>query len=228
MWHVYFRRAVLSVFAVFISLLLITGMVLLNIIPVEADAKKEELEFPFKIEGTDLVAEYFVSYEGDFFEDQSGEFVMDNVALCVSNHGESHIEFASVYIETLDGVYCFEATCIPPKSKVVILEKYKSPYSESPVYLALGRSNISQKECVMENIRIKPIDMGKIEVTNLSNRDLDNVLLYYKRYDSWWDIYIGGITYATSAGTLRAGESTIVFPANYANGYSKVLYATAQ
>lgn len=227
MWHVYLRRIVLSVFAIFTSLLLVTGMVVLNTVPVEADSGREELKFPFAIEGTDLVAEYFISYEGDYFEDQSGEFIMDGVALCVSNQGDAHIEFASVHIETLDGIYCFEGTCIPPKSTVVILEKYKSIYPTSPIYLAIGTTKKAQKKCLLGDLQIVPIDIGRFEVTNCSDYKLEDVTLYYKRYDSWWDIYIGGITYAISAGTLQAGESKIVFPANYANGYSKVLYATA-
>ena len=37
MWHVYLRRIVLAVFAIFTSLLLVTGMVVLNTVPVEAD-----------------------------------------------------------------------------------------------------------------------------------------------------------------------------------------------
>ena len=228
MWYVYFRRIVLTICSIFAGLLMVTGLFIINTFPVKADSRREELRFPFSIEGTSLVAEYFVSYEGDFFEDQSGEFLIDGSALCVYNSGDTHIEFASVYIETLDGVYCFEGTCIPPKSKVIILEKYKSPHTRSPVYFAAGRTLNTQKENAMDGLLIKPLDIGRIEVVNQGQEILEDILLYYKRYDSQWDIYIGGVTYAVSAGDLQAGESTIVFPKNYANGYSKVLYATAE
>lgn len=226
MWYLYFRRMVLAVFAVFAGAVLTLSLVAWNTFPVQADTQREEIHFPFLIDGTELIAEYFVSYEGDYFEDKSGEFLMDAAALCVYNRGDAHIEFASVYIETLDGVYCFEGTCIPPHTKVVILEKYKSAYPRSPVYFAAGRTVNAKKESVMESLLIKAVDMGKIEVTNQSDNALENILLYYKRYDTQWDIYIGGVTYAVSAGNLEAGESTIIFPANYANGYSKILYAT--
>ncbi len=226
MWYLYFRRLVLAVFATFAVAVLTLFLVALNTFPVQADVEKEELRFPFLIEGTDLIAEYFVSYEGDFFEDKSGDFLIDCAALCVYNRGDAHIEFASVYIETLDGVYCFEGTCIPPHTKVVILEKYKSPYPRSPVYFAAGRTNNTQKENVMEELLIRTVDMGRIEVINQSDGVLNDILLYYKQYDSQWDIYIGGVTYAVSAGSLQSGESIILFPGNYANGYSKVLYAT--
>lgn len=228
MWYLFFRRVALAVFAVFVGASLAICLVAWNTFPVNAETKKEEMKFPFLIDGTELIAEYFVSYEGDYFEDKSGTFLMDGAALCVYNRGDAHIEFASVYIETLEGVYCFEGTCIPPHTKVVILEKYKSSYPQSPVYFAAGRTSNAQKLSVLEDLQIEAVDLGRIEITNRSDRMLNDILLYYKRYDSQWDIYIGGITYAVSAGDLQAGESAILFPANYANGYSKVLYATAK
>lgn len=225
MWYFYFRRIVLTTFVLFGSALFVICLLLWNTFSAQADTDKAVLEFPFPIEGTELIAEHFVSHEGAYFEDQSGDFIIDGLALCVYNQGDTHIEFASVNIETRDGVYYFEGTCIPPQSKVVILEKYKSIYPETPVYFAAGRTVDSQTKSIMDEIDIKAVDLGRIEVTNSSERRLDNVLLYYKRYDSWWDTYLGGITYAVSAGTLQAGQSTILSPANYANGYSKVLYA---
>lgn len=225
MWYLYLRRLVLTVFSSACALALFLFLLAWNTFPVRADGVREELQFPFLIEGTPLIAEYFVSYEGDYFEDQSGEFLIDGAALCVYNRADAYITFASIHIETLDGVYCFEGTCIPPHTKVVILEKYKSTYPKSPVYFAAGKTVDESGESIMDDLLIRAVDMGRIEVKNLSNRTLEDVFLYYKRYDSQWDICIGGITYAVSAGSLQAGESTILFPSNYANGYSKVLYA---
>ena len=227
MWYVYFRRVALAVFAVFIGVALVLFLAFCNMFPVKADAEQIVLEFPFLIEGTDLIAEYFVSYEGDFFEDASDTFLINGAALCVYNRGENHIDYASVYLETLDGVYCFEGTCIPPHSKVIILEKYRSAYPKSPVYYAAGKMKVNNKQSVMDKLQIEPIDMGRICVSNKSREVLENVYLYYKRYDSLWDIYVGGITYAVCAESLQQGESVILSPANYANGYSKVFYATA-
>ncbi len=226
MWYLYFRRICLAVFAIIIGSLAALFLIAWNTFPVQADTKNEALQFPFLIEGTELIAEYFVSYEGDYFEDKSGEFVLNGAALCVYNKGNTYIEFASVFMETYDGVYCFDGTCIPPQTKVVILEKYKAPYPKNPVYFAAGRTTVATEESVLNELRINAVDMGKIEVINQSDRELENILLYYKRYDSQWDIYIGGVTYAVSAGKLQAGESAVLFPANYANGYSRVLYAT--
>lgn len=225
MWYLYFRRFALAVFAAFVGLVLLLFLLVLNTFPVQANAKKEALQFPFFVEGTELIAEHFVSYEGDYFEDQSGEFVIDGAALCVYNKADTHIAFASIHIETFDGVYCFEGTCIPPHTKVVMLEKYKAPYPQTSVYFAVGKTVAESSESVMGDLLISAVDMGRIEVKNISDRALDDVYLYYKRYDSQWDICIGGITYAVSAGSLQAGESAILFPEKYAKGYTKVLYA---
>lgn len=228
MWYLYFRRITLGVFAAFISCCLAVVLVICNFLPAKAETTETHLEFPFLVPGTDLIAEFFVSYEGDFIEDQSGEFLINSTALCVYNRGDSHIEFASIQIEMLSGVYCFEATCIPPHAKVIILEKYKQPYPRDPICCAEGKMHISEKGSILEQLDVVGIDMGDIEVTNRSDKVMENVLLYYKRFDSQWGIYIGGITYAISAGDLNAGESIVLSPSRFANGYTKVLYATTK
>ena len=228
MWYLYFRRIALAVFAVFIGAVLALFLVVCNSFPVNADTERDELNFPFVIGETDLIAECFIRYEGDYIEDKSDTFLVDGAALCVYNQGDKHIDFASVYIETLEGVYCFEGTCIPPKTKVMILEKYKSSYPTGPVCIALGRTVFSEKQNILEKLHIAEVDMGSIKVTNCSDTYLENVNLYYKQYDSHWGTCIGGITYVVSPGDLQPGESTYLYPANFAKGYSKFLYATKQ
>lgn len=228
MWYIYFRRAVLAVSGFLTSALLALSLVAWNTLPVRADAPRKELSFPIQIEGTDLIAEGFVSYEGDYFEDKSEVFLVDGAALCVYNRGDRHIDFASVYIETLEGVYCFEGTCIPPHAKVMILEKYKSLYPHGSVCFAAGRTVSLDHENAIDRLQISPVDMGKVEIRNISDTAMYDINLYYKQYDSSWDTLIGGITYVVSAGDLQAGESVLLFPANYVNGYSKILYATVK
>ena len=227
MWYIGFRRSILTVMAAFATCALGCILFLWNVSPVEASVQREEIQFPFLIPGTDLIAEYFVSYEGDFFEDGSGEFVMNCAALCLYNRADTHMDFASVQIETLDCTYCFEGTYIPPKAKVIILDKYRNSYSHSSIFSAKGTTVLSKKESVLDALHIQTVNIGQIEVTNQSKESLEELVLYYKRYDSQWGIYIGGLTYAISSGNLLAGEGAILFPTNYANGYSKVLYASA-
>ena len=128
------------------------------------------------------------------------------------------------------------------RTKVVVLREIAEVVKDNEEYRTLiekiidqtekknatKRETPTQKENAMDGLLIRPLDLGSIEVVNQSQEALKNILLYYKRYDSQWDVYIGGVTYAVSAGDLQAGESTIVSPNNYANGYSKVLYATAE
>ena len=227
MWYVYFRRIALTVFGTFIACVLALALVLWNVLPSNAGAELVTKELPFLIPGTDLIAEYFVSYEGDYFEDGSGEFVIDNAALCVYNRGDCYIDFASVYMETTDGTYCFEGTCIPPHAKVVLLEKNRRSYPRGDVCMADGKTVRSNKASVMDMLQIEAIDLDKVKLTNRSETSLKNVRLYYKRYDSQWGIYVGGVTYAAPAGNLQPGESIIINPVFYVNGYSKVLFVTA-
>lgn len=227
MWYVYFRRIALTVFGTFIACVIALVLVLWNVLPSNAEAEPVTMELPFLIPGTDLIAEYFISYEGDFFEDGSGEFVIDNAALCVYNRGDCYIDFASIHIETADGPYCFEGTCIPPHAKVVLLEINRRSYPRSSVCHAEGKTIISNKTNQMDVLQIESVDLGKIKVTNQSDMPLQNVRLYYKRYDSQWGIYVGGVTYATPVGDLMAGQSILISPAHYADGYAKVFCATA-
>lgn len=228
MWYVYFRRAVLSVFAVCVGAAIAVSLFLWNCVQVKADGQREFLSFPVTVEGTDLVAEFFVSYEGDYFEDKSGTFLVDGAALYLYNRSDHYIDYARVYIETLDGIYCFEGTYIPPHGKIMILEKYKALYPQGEVCFAGGQSVTSKDRNFLEDLEIQPVDMGKCKVTNISDVTLRNIRLFYKQYDSQCDTLLGGITYVVSAGNLEAGESVVLFPANYANGYSKIIFATAQ
>lgn len=225
MWYVYFRRIALTVFGVFIALVMVFLLVICNIFPANAGAEPTILEFPFLISDTDLVAEYFISYEGDFFEDGTGEFVIDNAALCVYNRGEHPIDFASVHIETTEGSYYFEGTCIAPHAKVVLLEKNRSAYPKGDVCCAEGKTVASSKINVMQDLHIEGVDIGRVRVTNRSDKPLYNIRLYYKRYDSQWGIYVGGITYATPVGDLQPGESITIAPTCYVNGYSRIFCA---
>ena len=226
MWYIYFKRIALSVFGIFLVGMLAMLLVLWNILPSRADAQTATIEFPFLIPGTDLIAEYFVSYEGDFFEDGSGEFVIDNAALCVYNRGETYIDFAAIHIQTEEQDYHFEGTCIPPHAKVVILEKDKKTHTKSDVRYAEGHTVISIKESVADHLRIENKGMVQLKVTNQGNLPLENIRLYYKRYDTQWGIYVGGVTYATPVGDLLPGESIVISPACYVNGYCKVFCAT--
>ena len=60
-------------------------------------------------------------------------------------------------------------------------------------------------------------------VTNLTDRVLPYVRIFYKQHDAKEDLHIGGITYSAVLPDLMPGETRDITPYRYANGHSAVV-----
>jgi hypothetical protein len=78
------------------------------------------------------------------------------------------------------------------------------------------------------NIRITDQAMGTIVVTNVSDKVLRNVCIYYKSWLSPPDVYMGGITYMEQVPVLMPGQTQYRYPRHYASGYSRVVSVTSE
>ncbi len=228
MWYLYFRRIVLGLFGVILGAALSLTLLLVNMQPVRANNARIPMEFPFVVPETGLIAEFMLSYEGSYFEDGSDVFLTDGAALCVYNMAEEYVEYAKIYIETAEGLYCFEGTCIPPKGEVLILEKYRSDCPREPIYFASGEVTYARKDDCSWAFSVQDVDMGRVQVTNLTDKCKQDICLYYKRFAQEEDLYIGGLTYMCRLPQLQAGQSATLSPDVYASGYSKILYITCE
>lgn len=184
----------------------------------------EQAGFPFALEYTSLVAQKLIAYEGAYLEDGSEEAVADVAALVVENTGTIGIEYAQIILVQNGRELSFDATYIPPKSRILLLEENKQPFSAAPVTACRCRTVIPGVFDRAERaVSIKETGMCTLEVTNLTDQVLSDVRIFYKHHEGENDLYVGGITYSTVIPTLEPGETRSVTPYRYASGYAQVV-----
>ena len=83
----------------------------------------EEISIPAFVQGTELLVEEILSYEGEFIEDtEFGEYVFAT-GLILRNTSDKGILRARVKLTGKNDTLDFDATYIPPGEAVLVLEK---------------------------------------------------------------------------------------------------------
>lgn len=180
--------------------------------------------FPFALEYTSLVAQKLIAYEGTYLEDGSEEAVTNVAALILENTGTIGIEYAQIILVQNGRELSFDATYIPPKSKIMLLEEFKQPYSDADVTACRCRTVIPGVfDRAQRTVSIQETGMCTLEVTNLTDETLSGIRIFYKHHEGANDLYVGGITYSTVIPALEPGETRSVTPYRYASGYAQVV-----
>ncbi len=179
---------------------------------------------PWSLQYTSLVAQTLLSYDGPYWEEGATEDVFGVTALLLQNTSTNGIAYARVQL-TQDGqeLY-FDATYIPPKASVLILEENRALFSDSPVTDCQCKTVIpGDFDMEQRQVAVKDDGLTGLSVTNLTEKTLSCVWVYYKHYDASEDLCLGGITYSVMLSELLPGESRILRPYRYAAGYSKAV-----
>ena len=192
---------------------------------VPATAAPTPLELPRVIPGSDLILEKLVSYEGDFWEDGSDRYAVDITAIVVYNPREQYIDEALLQLQQDGRLLSFRITCLPPNSRVLVLEQQQSRYLSATItqcrLIRLSRSSGDAPE----GIRVESAGDRALRLHNDTAAD-QTVILSYKRYDAASGLYLGGISYDTAPIPLPAGETLLFFPERYVEGHTKVVSIT--
>lgn len=191
------------------------------------ESQETELQFPFRISGTELIAQNLVCYDGPFIEDGSDTPVCATMALVVRNEGQQEITWMKAELVGEQGTYVFEASNILPGMSVMILESEEARYSKERIFSSNGQAYTKKHdECIFLQLQLTPVDMGAIQVCNTSDSAIENLRLFHKNYIPE-DLYVGGITYCTCVERLEAGQTIVIYPDHYAQGYSRIFKAEA-
>jgi hypothetical protein len=149
---------------------------------------------------------------------------MGVAALLVRNTGTVGIEYARITLQQNGREMTFDATYIPPKGSVLLLEEEKQPYTDAPVTQCRYRTVIpGDFDLSKREIRIEEEGMGSLKVTNLTDQPMGCVRVFYKHHEGQADLYVGGITYSVVIPDLQPGETRIITPYRYACGYALVV-----
>ncbi len=197
--------------------------------PTAAPLEKNENGLPCALQYTALVAQSLVSYDGAYWEDGTGDDVFGVAALMLTNNGTIGMEYVQISL-TLNGrTLSFDGTFIPPRSTVLLLEESRQPYESGPISDCRCRTAIPGNfDIDRDAISVEDEGLAGIKVTNVTDRTLSKVDIYYKHHYRNDDLYIGGITYSTSLQNLAPGETRVLYPFRYAADYSQAVAITVE
>lgn len=190
----------------------------------EVSSSEQESALPERVPGTQLRIQALVQYEGPYWEDGSGEYVANVAALMLHNASENGIAYARVTLVLEEQEYLFEFTYLPAGARLLVPEKNRLPYVRGKVTdcrcgeLITGDFGMEDSQLLLS-----PSGMAGVILENPTDRDQENVCLYYKLYMDEADVYVGGTTYRQPVGRIPAGGKLEIVPEHFVWGYSAVV-----
>lgn len=236
--HIILRRIALSAAAVSFGLLAVMAMLWITADHYSASTEQnlrseqtQQLEkgitvlgdLPIEISCTPLVVKQLAAYDGKFFEDGSGREVMDVAAVLLYNSSDRLIPYAYLTVRTENCQYTFDAYMLPPKSSVLVPDRSAQRLTETNITDTFGWTTV-KNDSQRPVLEIREQGMGSLRIQNLSGKKLRDLTVYYRTYISDGEFYLGGKVFQTQVAEIPPGETAVICPANYASGYSKVIY----
>ena len=189
--------------------------------------------FPYTLDEKGLVIQSIEGYNGLFIEDGSDYEVENIAAMIITNQGETNIEYAEIKVLSEARTLNFAITTLPAGETLVVQESTGAEFAEEKykeVECNLAPIDVFQ----MSENEISIVDNKdhSLDVTNLTDKTIPCVRVFYKFYMEEEDVYVGGITYTAKLTELEAGETCTITPTHYVSGSSKVVmvrtYETAE
>ena len=169
------------------------------------------------------------SYTGMYMEDGSDEIVSGVLMIVVTSTSDKTLQYAKITMPAGETDAVFELSTLPPGESVVLLEQNRMAYDKNLGYDFATAENVAffqQEPSLMEDTFKLQILDGVINVTNISDKDIDGeIVVYYK--NSATDLYYGGITYRSRVtGGLKAGEIRQVVGGHISATGTKPMFVT--
>ena len=182
------------------------------------------IELPYAIPGSSLIIERINPYDGLFLEDGSDQEVSNIMAMVLRNTGDTCIEYANIIVECEGTKLQFTASSLAPGSAAIVLEANRKQFSEGTYTKCSAEiSEVEELEMSQDKVQVEDNPEGGIRITNISQEEIPCIRIFYKFYMSDMDAYVGGITYTAKVVDLKAGQSCVVKPSHYLQGYSKIV-----
>lgn len=184
----------------------------------------QEQALPIFVEGTDLLAEELLTYEGEYIEDtEFGEFVFVT-GLILRNTGDQGILSATVKLRGSTDTLEFEATYIPPGESVMVLEKNRKESQDTHFFACTGTVIYDENDWLdNSSLHIQTQEDSSFVITNYTQHSVTDIQIYYKTIYPQPVFYIGGITHCYRINCIEAGETLQVFPEYFAANYSQIV-----
>ena len=190
----------------------------------DTDPENGVVTFPYAIPNTSLTIQNIASYDGIFLEDGSDSPVSGIYSIVLKNTGSMDVEFARITLSCDGTPITFELSDLPAGAAVVAQEINQTAYQDG-VYRDYN-ADIAESDGLEQSagkISVQENEDGSLTVSNLTDRLIPCIRIFYKFYMSDEDVYVGGITYTAKLTDLEAGASQTIIPSHYSRGYSKVV-----
>ena len=183
-------------------------------------------ELPIMLSEDISIEEAFL-YNGEFVEDGSFSKTDNVFALKVKNISNKAIQLVRIYVVTDKNEYFFEITTLPAGRLLTVLEKTGKTITDEEKIVEIREEN----KIFFENglslhaseFELSPKDKV-FNIKNITDTDYSSdVYVYFKRVDANGD-YLGGITFRSNAGKLKADEFKQIPAPHFIKENSEVLF----
>ena len=181
------------------------------------------LEFPVTLSGGTLVAEELISFQGQYWEDGSGEQVENVAGLMISNPTNRMVEFASFAVEQAGQRLYFFVYCLPPQSRCMVLE-YNKKSCDPKLVTACQELCVRWDQQELSREQVDYVGLGPLlTVINRDARELKHVTLWYKQYVQEEEYYLGGGVHSAHVFFLQPEERRFITPEHYDAEHARIV-----
>lgn len=194
------------------------------IIPTPTEPEKVVITLPYVVPGSSLVIQKVAPYEGAYLEDGTDATVSNVAMALLYNAGSEAVEYSKITMKYDDKTLQFEASAIPAGGVVVAQAVDRSSCATGDLLECTADvATLPTLDKAEDKIKIEDNGNNSLTVTNLTDKDIVTVRIFYKYYMEDTHAYVGGITYTAKISNLKANESIVITPSHYASGASKVM-----
>lgn len=192
--------------------------------PPATQPPKTVIHLPYTIPGTTLTIQRVAGYDGIYLEDGSDAQVSGVAMMMLTNVGRQAVEYARITLTYDDKVLTFEVSGLKAGAVVAVQEASRSGCAFGDL-TACSADVAVVDELGMAEEYISVTDNGNntLTVTNLTDKELVTVRIFYKYYMEDEKAYVGGITYTAKISNLKANEAIVINPSHYASGACEVV-----
>ncbi len=141
----------------------------------------------------------------------------------LKNNG-GNLKFAGIGISQGTRSLAFTGSLIPAGSTIILQEQNGAVYSMDPYYSATATIDFADSfEMSQDLVSVKDNGKDGLVVTNISDKTLPYVKIFFKNYLLDENIYVGGISYNITLDDLEPETSTEVSASHYSSEYSVIL-----
>lgn len=189
------------------------------------DSEKPAISVPGEIEDTGLYIEKLDGYSGIYVEDGSNDKVSNVATVLIKNNTGKIIQYAQLVFDLGDGKEAvFSFSNLPKGEKVMAFEQNRLQYDSGDDYVLKDKTVAYMEEMSLmeQEIGLVTKDDNSITITNLTEKDINTLRVFYK-YKHEDGTYVGGITFTAKVENLKAGDAMTIYPTHFDHAGSEIM-----